>query len=70
MSHRRVDKGSLTPVEYEEIFYVLNDYCLHSVPGYNPPTYTLAVRQARASRILKLMKKMEARMEKYPNSFV
>lgn len=71
MSQPRIDKGSLTPIEYEEIYAVLNDHCLNAKADYRPPTYTLEVRQAKAGRILKLMEKMKYRMEvKYPNSFV
>lgn len=65
-----IDVGSLTPAEYEEIFHVLNDYILNAEKNYNPPTYTLEVRQARAKKLKKILNKMDARMKEYPNSFV
>ena len=63
------DKNSLTAIEYEEIYHVLNDYCLNAMKGHNPPTYTLEVRQARAKKIRKIMDKMEARMKEFPLDF-
>ena len=68
---KRKDDGSLTPIEYEEIYAVLNDYCRNALRVDNPPVYTLEVRHARVQRILEIMDKMKTRMEiTYPNSFV
>jgi hypothetical protein len=64
------DENSLTSIEYEEIYAVLNDYCLNADRNYQPPTYTLEVRQAKATRLKKIMRKMEARMKEFPPNFV
>jgi hypothetical protein len=62
------DKNSLTAIEYEEIYYVLNDYCITARDGGHS-LYSKEVRQAKAEKIQKIMRKMEARMEEFPTGF-
>ena len=67
---KKKDDGSLTPTEYEEIFYALKEYC-RVAPKVEEPFYVNDVRVTKLPKIHKIMEKMKHRMEvEYPNSFL
>jgi hypothetical protein len=66
----KIDTGSLTGPEYEEIYYALNSYCLIA-NNINEPIYVREVRMANIERLRKIMDKMHKRMTiDYPPNFV
>jgi hypothetical protein len=74
MSHRRVDKGSLTASEYEVILLHLKHYRKGPEDVDGTESYRNLLKQVRRAycsfSIDPIIAKMETRMEKYPNSFV
>jgi hypothetical protein len=72
MSHRRTDKGSITPAEYEIILQHLKHYRDGPVIASSDKLQKIIIEVKRAyceCTITPIVDKMEARMKKYPNSF-
>jgi len=64
------DEGSLTAVEYEFIYDILNEYC-RIIPLIKEEDYIKDVRVSHRKGLVQIIKKMKRRMEiEYPNPWV
>ncbi len=61
----KIDNGSLTPSEYEQIVSVLKEY-VRITPKVDEPNFVKDVRAARLKNLRSIIKKMEARMKEFP----
>ena len=63
------DPGSLTSQEYLEICNTLKVH-VNILHQEGEPSYMRDIREAEIGRLRVIIKKMEARMEKFPNDWV